>query len=419
MAIYLDEPLDDEPLFGVVARYLESEPTKLLIPTIRRLFGRWIRASYAAGGLDCVARETKGCWCLSPTEIAESMTDFPYFSSMLTPDRTKQILERTCGLSPNGVTKARPITTWTKPWHGHRFCPVCLREDKLSDGYPHWRRSHQLPGVVVCHLHGEMLWELDRYVDNGTMGYISPSTAIRLGASRINIRLTGLQKKNCRVVAQVSSELIKGDLSINALMFPSEFWDFMGEASRYLVGLRYGACIERLIVNCFGSDYTNKHTIIPEWRNFFINLNKMGNPIRKVIALSLMRIVRETPRLVANRCFMDIYNYSKPEEIRVKMPRKKVPHLTCPSKMARHGAGHAVKTARWDLDRVRAVCDCGMHFWCRDTGAGFTPVRITRWGPDYRREVLRLHELGMRCRVIAHQINVPERTVKHFLYISR
>lgn len=38
-----------------------------------------------------------------------------------------------------------------------RFCPTCLREMNELKGESWWRRTHQLPGIVVCAAHGEPL----------------------------------------------------------------------------------------------------------------------------------------------------------------------------------------------------------------------------------------------------------------------
>ncbi|HDR9762166.1 TPA: TniQ family protein [Burkholderia cepacia] len=417
MAIYLDEPLDDEPLFGIVARYLESVPAQPLKPMIRRLFGRRIIASYAAGELDSVARETTGCWHLSPAEIACDMTDFPYFASISTPERTKMMLEKVCGVSSLGVTKARPMTAWTTPWQGHRFCPACFREDKLIDGFPHWRRSHQLPGVIVCHLHNEVLWELDRYAGKGTMGYISPDKAVRLGMSPIKLRLTNRQKKNCQTVAQVSADLLKNSLSIDVANFPNEFRDFMIGASRYLAGAKRGICMERLINKCFGYDYVNKYVAARGRQDLadILSCRSRRKPIRNVIALSLMRMVTENPRLLADRQFADIYNYSKSNEIKIRMPSKRLPRFPCPSRLAKHGPGYLVRRVRSDLGRLRAACDCGMRFSFVQTAEGFALVRVSRWGPDYHKEMLRLDALGIKSGGIARRLSMPEKTVKNFL----
>lgn len=38
-----------------------------------------------------------------------------------------------------------------------RFCPSCVRDDFHNQGWPYWHRTHQLPIVLVCHLHGSPL----------------------------------------------------------------------------------------------------------------------------------------------------------------------------------------------------------------------------------------------------------------------
>ena len=39
-----------------------------------------------------------------------------------------------------------------------KYCPRCLQEE-LKHSEPYWHRAHQLPGVVVCHKHKEVLIE--------------------------------------------------------------------------------------------------------------------------------------------------------------------------------------------------------------------------------------------------------------------
>lgn len=40
--------------------------------------------------------------------------------------------------------------------HG-KYCRDCIEEDKLRAGYCYWHLSHQLPGVLLCHIHGTFL----------------------------------------------------------------------------------------------------------------------------------------------------------------------------------------------------------------------------------------------------------------------
>lgn len=34
------------------------------------------------------------------------------------------------------------------------FCPECMQEEKIKYGFFYYHRAHQMPGVMVCHLHG-------------------------------------------------------------------------------------------------------------------------------------------------------------------------------------------------------------------------------------------------------------------------
>ncbi len=38
-----------------------------------------------------------------------------------------------------------------------KFCPFCITNDKIYYGVSYWHRSHQMPGVILCHKHNEPL----------------------------------------------------------------------------------------------------------------------------------------------------------------------------------------------------------------------------------------------------------------------
>lgn len=56
------------------------------------------------------------------------------------------------------------------PKHGIRCCPCCVREDFEFWGYAYFRREHQLPGVVACSKHEELL----SWTDNADAFFASP-----------------------------------------------------------------------------------------------------------------------------------------------------------------------------------------------------------------------------------------------------
>ena len=60
------------------------------------------------------------------------------FNSMLKQDSSKNIL---------------PVISYKKSTRVLRYCPICVKEDRLRVGETYWHRCHQLYGVDVCYLH--------------------------------------------------------------------------------------------------------------------------------------------------------------------------------------------------------------------------------------------------------------------------
>jgi len=45
--------------------------------------------------------------------------------------------------------------------YGHKFCPLCIEEDRTQKGYGYFKIQHQIPGVEVCDTHGCFLHVLE------------------------------------------------------------------------------------------------------------------------------------------------------------------------------------------------------------------------------------------------------------------
>jgi hypothetical protein len=69
-------------------------------------------------------------------------------------DRARAAMKR----SSEGLYLALGIAGWKIPPPSQlRFCPTCFTEMREEGGDAWWRRIHQLPGIVVCAIHGEPL----------------------------------------------------------------------------------------------------------------------------------------------------------------------------------------------------------------------------------------------------------------------
>ena len=97
------------------------------------------------------------------TEARTLLTDhtlFPYYTYFSLPDAYLRALNRClaetvghCSELTLGQTLHRCHSSSRHP----RFCPKCASEDAARVGYSYFRVEHQLPGVVVCWRHGNLL----------------------------------------------------------------------------------------------------------------------------------------------------------------------------------------------------------------------------------------------------------------------
>lgn len=91
----------------------------------------------------------------SVLDMINIATLYPYHRPFLTPSRDKLVesilfdgggkaLKVLMGRVANGFGAADFL----------RYCTVCTGSDINTYGTPYWHRSHQLPGVTTCYLHG-------------------------------------------------------------------------------------------------------------------------------------------------------------------------------------------------------------------------------------------------------------------------
>jgi hypothetical protein len=95
-----------------------------------------------------------------PDDVLGSLTIWPFFRNMAThqsvevpraesPDDRRRVTLLDLGLA--GLSNMQP--------HIWRWCSACISRDIEEYGLAYWHRTHQLPGVVICPLHGLSLNE--------------------------------------------------------------------------------------------------------------------------------------------------------------------------------------------------------------------------------------------------------------------
>lgn len=161
MLPYLPPPYPDELLYSICARYhLYNAPISEK-QTLLDLFGSSsASATYDfPSRLSAISSQLPSNTINTPERLLRYNTMFPLFEPFLPLSRSKVIANGMIGISGNGgIHNSIGVMASSVPaLQSLRFCPACVSEEIELYGEPYWHRSHQVPGVFVCHSHGESL----------------------------------------------------------------------------------------------------------------------------------------------------------------------------------------------------------------------------------------------------------------------
>ncbi len=172
---------EDEHLYSLVARYTRYSQSS----------SSWVREELFGARAYSMALEAPtsiGTFCstvgageLSDANfVISNLTPFNYMVAYRAEEERKAFFDKmvanpmrgSAGRISRGALVPRVI--------GLRYCASCFREDleKYPVGEPYWRRSHQLPSVVVCTRHRIPLRETGRAVTGGRTNFAVPSASL-------------------------------------------------------------------------------------------------------------------------------------------------------------------------------------------------------------------------------------------------
>jgi len=156
----LPEPREEESLYSVLARfhrYLGApEAAAFMRATFADRFaiashdlpGNFARIADLAGSGD----GTKELW-----DLINSRTGFRFHTAFVEPEVRRSVFEAMGG-DVTGIHARLGITAFAvRPISRLRFCPECLEDMVARHEDLWWRRDQQLPGVLVCPVHGCIL----------------------------------------------------------------------------------------------------------------------------------------------------------------------------------------------------------------------------------------------------------------------
>lgn len=150
----------DELFYSALARYHQRSGNKSSKETISDLFGKSSNTAISnfTGNLSVLCKRI-GPNNYNPVNIIRNHTLLPYFQPFISQELDERLISQmTLGMNSVSVTLGLAAST-VKETKNFRFCNKCFVEETAMYGEAYWHRSHQLPGIIICHKHKEGLME--------------------------------------------------------------------------------------------------------------------------------------------------------------------------------------------------------------------------------------------------------------------
>lgn len=161
MPVYFPEPYQDELLYSLLARYHRHMASLSPKQTLDDLFGaRSVIAGLdLQGHLKSLSAHLPPAWGMTAERLATEFTLLPYYQAFHSDELRERAQQAVTDGSISGLHLILGLAPANSRVKKLRFCPDCLREMKVKHGELYWRRSHQVPGVLLCLEHGCILQE--------------------------------------------------------------------------------------------------------------------------------------------------------------------------------------------------------------------------------------------------------------------
>ncbi len=160
MLEHFPDPYPDEVLYSVWARYADQVTHPTLRDIHRELFGR--SSVNSVIDLPCHLEYFVNNLPLDHSYSADYFIDnhtlLSFYSTFLPFDKISHARQQMLKGSAEAIHSRFRILGRNIPrpsWL--RYCPLCVKQDRVTYGEAYWHRLHHVPGVEVCPLHATFL----------------------------------------------------------------------------------------------------------------------------------------------------------------------------------------------------------------------------------------------------------------------
>lgn len=171
---YFPDAYPDELFYSICARFAEAMHYGSYVRIIKELFGNVHPVTIEFPiGLDYLVTSLPSGHCYTADHFIDEHTLLPFYGPFLPSERLLELREAMHGNNAHVIVMHFGYAhCLVRPLRYLRLCPQCVIEDRTCFDEAYWHRVHQIPGVLVCPLHGELLeetciaslsWNRERY----------------------------------------------------------------------------------------------------------------------------------------------------------------------------------------------------------------------------------------------------------------
>ena len=420
--ISLPKPYEDELLYSVVARAIAYLAPKHDF-AVNRLIGRAQCSIFFGLPIDWLDGGIESAWGLSPQEIVERHTMFPFYGRFLPRTQFSAGMEIMLSGSRRNIATNLGLQNQgnvIRPAY-LKFCRSCAREDVAVFGETFWRRSHQLNGTLLCLAHNEVLRVSSAAIFRRSRRPRDASVFVDLSMAPECASLTSVERSIAKPVSARCIDFLCGR--------PTRW-----EPSHFPAQYRRAAIALHYLEDSSNPKRLSHEKLTPDFVEFYGSelLKKLGcnlEPSPTWVKQIFRALAQNHYHPLLHALVQTFLEYKCADQGCGLKSTRTITDATrewkCPNPYAEHDESFRVPTVdrRWRPDGsiyFRAKCSCGYGFsfnrgTIRDRLFPET-TRVFAWGPRWEREARRLRQKGFSNYKIARIMDVSHHVVKRLVH---
>lgn len=159
--MFFPDPYPDEILYSTFARYHFYSGNKSYRDTLEELFGSGniMPSVLFPSKIESVSRRIKNGKYL-PDYLIQNHTLFPLYIQLQTFEKRQNLIKAIKHGDSEGLYASLGVAAGSICSKKHLYyCPVCVEEEVSNYNEAYFKRTHQIQGVFVCHIHRCLLRE--------------------------------------------------------------------------------------------------------------------------------------------------------------------------------------------------------------------------------------------------------------------